>query len=205
MLRWCFVSITRQLILGVDPVSGNSFTLAFGDIPDGNMLDKGFLCGYCPPQKSGGVSIMQECVFLGTTAGTGQTFAAFRDDLALDGTTPIKGRVITHRIDPDARADVNQVKMSTTKRYLKLILGGKNPMQNGATIQWLKDVDPFDPMAMWQNIAGDTDDTVLLFETGIANFIHLKLEDSSPVVNEVVLPPLAIGYYPIGDRDSKDR
>lgn len=200
------VTTTRQLILGIDPLTGDNFTLAFGHCIDGNPDRANFLCGYCPPQKGTGMSVLQECVFLGTTVGTGLTFAALIDALSMDGgSMAIRGRCITHRIDPDARADVNQVKSSTTKRYLKLILGGNNPMQFGLKIQWTKDQDPLGPFVVWQDISGDPDDTVLYFENGLANFIHLKIDDSTNIVGKVVLPPLSIGYYGIGDRDSKDR
>ena len=200
------MAIARQLILGIDPANGESFTVAFADVPDGNTEQKFFLCGYCPPQKGLGISVMQESVFLGTSQPVGRTYQAFLDALSLDDLTPITGRVVTHRIDPEARADANALKNATTKRYLKLILGGDNPMQaNEATIEWLKDEDPLGPMATWQPIAGDADDTVLHFESGLANFIHLKIEDASMVVNRIVLPPFSIGFYSIGDRDVKDR
>lgn len=192
---------TRQLIFGIDPKRrGLACTLAFAAIPDGNSEGKAFTCGVVPPARGTGINIMQESMFLGTTSGVGETFQALKDDVALDGDEPVAARLISHRIDPDARADSDQALQATQKQYLTLNFNGVSPRESGATIKYSKDSDPVtDPVTTWYDFIGAVDDTLLHFKKTSANWINLLIEDSSTVYNQPMLPPFSIEYQSDGE------
>ena len=198
------MAITRQLIFAITPGENGRrdecFSLAFGDVADGNSSGEAFTCGVMPPSKGSGISIMQETVFLGTTSGAALTFQAFKDTLALDGSTAIRGRAITHRIDPDARADSSARRSVTQKEYENLNFNGTSPMERGATIQYCRDTYPLrDATVEWNPFGGSSTDTLLSFEKRLANWVNIKIEDSSTSVGVPLLPPFSIEYISDGE------
>jgi hypothetical protein len=190
---------TRQLCFGIDPYTGEANLYEWIDVPDSNASAKSFTCGVVPAAKGAGINAMQETVFLGTTSAAAQTFQSFVDTVAMDGSQHIVGSAITHRIDPDCREDGPYGKSATAKRYESVQWCGKNPKENGAAVYFAKDSDPVnDPMVSWTELAGAADDSIATFESGLAQWVNLKIVDSTANIGTVILPPFAVNYTTVG-------
>lgn len=193
--------ITRQFCFGINPETGEANLYAWEDVPDGNSTGKAFTCGVIPPSKGAGINAFQETAFLGTTSGVGKTFQTFMDGIAMDGSQPIVSTAITHRIDPDARDDGPYGKATTLKRYENIQWAGKNPAEYGATVSYAKNSDPAtDASVTWTEFAGNAADSILTFVKGLAQWMNLKITDSSININTVILPPFGVNYTTVGDQ-----
>lgn len=194
---------TRQLIIGVDPDKGIAETLSFTEISDGNNMGKCFTCGVLPDARGSGSNFMQETVFLGTSSAAGITLQAFKDTLAMDGSTAVTGTIVTHRLDPLARMDARvggKLRQVTMKKYLSLEWAGTNPQADGRAVQFCKNVDPIGGGTfVWENLQGGDSDTVMQFLEGLAQWIHLRIVDSTNIANQVVMPPFGLVYNNLGD------
>lgn len=190
--------ITRQFCFGINPDTGEANLYEWTDVPDGNSTGKAFTCGVVPPSKGAGINAFQETVFLGTSSGVGKTLQAFVDGVAMDGSQAIVATAITHRIDPDAREDGPTGKATTIKRYESIQWAGKNPAENGAVVSYAKNADPVnDASVTWTPLAGDSDDSLVTFNKGLAQWMNLKITDSTTNINTVILPPFGVNYTTI--------
>jgi hypothetical protein len=195
------MATTRQLIFGIDPKEGLAEFFSFTAVPDGNVDQKAFTCAFVPPARGVGIVLMQESVFIGGNVGAGITLQAFQDSLGLDGANPIKAQFVSARLDPEIRADANQVRRKVSKRYDKLTWNGNSPVMRGCVVSWARDVDPInDPAVVWTSFATDPARSRVQFESGLAEWIHLWLVDETTDVGVVALPGFMIEYYPIASQ-----
>lgn len=196
------MATTRQIIFGIDPRQGLAQFLSFAQVPDGNASEKAFTCAFVPPARSSGTTLMQESVFIGGNTGAGITLRALQDTLALDGTDPITAQWVSARIDPEVRADANQVRRKIAKRYDKLSWNGENPELRGdTTVQWAKDIDPINsPTVNWMSFSGVPARSRVQFPSGLAEWIHLRIVDTSTVTGLISVPPFMIEYYTIASQ-----
>lgn len=196
------MGITRQIVFCTGKDGELYSTQSFSAVADGNSSAKAFVSAYVPPSKGTGVNPEQETIFVGTTSAVGKTYQIFRNDLALDDGATITGSAITRRIDPEARIDKNQIRIANSKRYHALRFHGQAPNLTDVIIEWTKDVDPTtSPMITWEELTGDSGDIVLEFESGLAEWVHLRVTDTGTVVGRPVFNAFAIVYYPLGARE----
>lgn len=194
------MAITRQVIFGIDPELGLAETLSYSEVPDNNVSAKTFTSAFVPVTRGAGVTLLQESLFLGGSSEAGVMFQTLKDNLAQDGTTNIVSTFVTARIDPESRPEIRAPREANTKRYHSLQVNGVNPLAKGVTLSWTKDVDPIrGPTVLWKDFNGDGSKTVLMFESGLAEWVHLRGVHSAATSNEIHLDNFQIGYYPVGE------
>lgn len=203
------MAITRVILFTLDPEKDQSdlgpgvvSTLSFFEVPDGNPDDLSFTCMYCPPATGSGIRMAQPTLFLGTNAGAGQTYQTFRPDIRDDSAWPVVFEWITARLDPDARADSQQGRDSTTKEFswLSIPYVVRDALYH---LYWAKDVDPIrSSMVSWTEfVSTDTSDTGFSFEqsgSGLANWVHLRGVGYSSLGIREVLSSFVIRYRSAG-------
>lgn len=199
------MGVTRVLIFAIDPYQeqgnlgpGLCTTISYADVPDGNDTEKAFTCAYVPPSKGLGVSIAQETMFLGTTSAAGKMYQTLDRRLSLDGSTAITYDVITARVDPDNSSDSSS-RESTTKRYDVLDFNGPSFLDFSGTGYWAKDCNPVeDASVTWKTFQHQAGKTGLYFESGLANWIHVRATGSSPNSGSTVFSGFTVRYRHIG-------
>lgn len=199
------MAVTRQLIFGIDPYTNEQYinTFSFADVPDSNALSKAFTCGLVPNSRTSGVSLMQESVFLGTTSAVGVTYQAYKDTIGTDGTTGVTATAVFQRIDPEARADVPAMRAArqvTQKRFLSLDFASPTTYQDDVQVSYCQDGDPTtgDPIT-WKDFLGTIGDTKLSFDGCRANFIYIRVIDTSVRYNVLGVTPFSIEYISDGE------
>lgn len=199
------MAITRQLVFCIDPKSGVACTFSYADIPDANDSSKAITCAHVPAARGSGISVMQESMFFGTTSAVGKTFQTLRDTLAKDGTEDISAEFITSRVDPDNRSDERTQREPTTKRYEWLIFNGPHPVEKGGNLYWTKDVDPIrDSLVTWNQFSMDAGDSTTYFESGLAEWVHLRGVFSAIQNNEIHLSGFGVQYNTVRSGENRD-
>lgn len=199
------MGVTRNFIFAIDPYkeqsglgAGVCSSISFTAVPDGNDTEKAFTCGYAPPTRGSGVSISQETLFLGTNTEAGKMYQTLSENLSQDGTASIAWEFITARIDPDSRPDSGS-RESSTKRYEGLDFNGPSLLEHTAQAFWTKDCNPIeDSSVTWKEFSYDSGDTGLYFESGLANWVHLKGTGSGTASRETMLSGFTVRYRHVG-------
>ena len=182
---------------GVGP--GVVSTLSYTAVPDANATGKSFTCAYCPPSRGSGVSVAQETMFLGTNAAAGVTLQTFKNNLALDGASPIQAEFISARLDPENRADSNAGRDSIAKRYDYVAMDGANLTDDGGTLYWLRDIDPVtSAVVSWRQFDYEPDDKGFYMEESLAQYVHLRGVYSGLTACQRLLSGFSLRYRLVG-------
>lgn len=200
------MGVSRQLILCIDPRSDAINTISFSSVPDGNSSGKIFTCAYVPPAKGSGISITQETMFIGAVSEVGTMFQALKQDVAMDGASNVVSEFITQRLDPDNRIESGRRRSNSTKRYLSVQFNGTIPGEKGVELSWLKDTDPIESNSVsWTTFATNTGDTLVEFESGLADWVHLRGVHNGATGNEVHLDNFSLHFVRVGEgREGRD-
>jgi hypothetical protein len=202
------MGITRNLFFTVDPTETEapwSSTFSWTQFPDGNADGKEMTCFYVPKRRGSGVNTMQESFFLGGSSEAAKMLHTNLKELGLDGTEVIRSEWISQRIDPANRPSPGRSRQLISKRYHQMEFHSVLPQALGATLQWCGDCNPLtDPMLSWNAFGGEASDSVIDFESGLAEWVHIRMVDETTRVNEIFLEEFGINFYPLGGRDGAD-
>lgn len=200
------MAVTRVALFLISPFEsqddlgpGITTTLSYAAVPDANETGKSFTCAYYPPTRGSGVSIGQETMFLGTNSAVGKNFQTFKNNLALDGSSPIEAEFISQRLDPENRGDSQQGRDSVQKRYDVLAMDGANLTDDSGQLFWLKDIDPItSPSVQWTEFSYASGDKGFYFESGLAKFVHIRGTYSGTTVGQRLLSGFSLRYRLVG-------
>ncbi len=200
------MGVSRQLILCIDPRSDSINTISFTAVADGNSSGKIFTCAYVPPAKGAGISITQETMFVGGVAEVGTMYQALKQDVTMDGASNVVSEFITQRIDPASRSEGGGARTNSTKRYLSLQFNGTVPADKEVELSRAKDIDPVGGNTVtWTDFAGSSGDTIFEFESGLADWVHLRGAHDAATGNEVHLDNFLLHYVRVGEgREGRD-
>jgi hypothetical protein len=195
------MSLSRNLVIGIDPFNGPNATYSWEAVEDGNSDGQMITCAFCPPPaKYGILGTRQECVFLGVS-GCDFVVKSFDASKSQDNDNVITAMAITNRIDPTQALG----SPPDAKRYVSLSFQNVNPLSKGLDVDYAKESeDPIEDVVTWDEFHWDTGSSRISFPRGLAQWIHLRIKDLTVYANRVVFGSFVVNFYNLFGREQED-
>lgn len=201
------MAIVRQLLFSMsldeDKVSVGGF-YSYAQIVDGNADGASFSCAYSPSAKAENIAMIQPRVFLGTM-GSDVMLQSFHEGKVLDGEDEVNAYAITNMISP-ALVNAQNTNAGSEPfeicRFINLEMGNINALAKGVVVQYSIEAEsPHLVSPIWQDLHYDDGNNRAFFPRALGRWIHLKITDSTMLINTDVWGAFILGYYPLGTRD----
>lgn len=195
------MAITRQLLFSMslepDQISVGGF-YSYAQARDGNGDGALFSCAYCPPLKSGAISLVQDQVFLGMH-GADAMLQSFNNNKTLDGEEDLDAFAILNLLAPTGK---DQEPLGLV-RFVALEMANINTLEKGLVVQYCIDAEsPHLSAPLW--IATHySSGNKCYFPRAVGRWIHLKVIDETLYVGRDVFGGFALEYYELGTRQAE--
>lgn len=205
------MAIARQLIfsmsLNEDKLSVGGF-YSWAQVVDGNSDGATFSCAYIPPAKATSIAMIQPRAFLGTM-GADVMLQTFHEGKTQDGESDINAYAITNMISP-ALANAQNTNAGSEPleicRWVNLEMANINALAKGIVVQYAVEAEsPHLVSPVWQDMYYDTGNNRAFFPRCLARWIHLKITDTTMLINTDIWGAFVLGFYPLGTRDQGAR